>query len=248
LKEKLNQLIHLQDCDSRIQEILERKNNGPLKIERLEKDLTTRKQEFEEDQNQLNSLKKQRKDKEEEVQILETRMKKSQSKLTDIKNNKEYQAALKEIENLKKQQSQVDDETLILMEKIEELEIKCSNNEQAKKELQTKFEKTKQELLKELDLLDKEYNELKEEKSSFCNLIEKDLLNRYSYLRDRMGGRAVGPVINGICQACHMGIPPQRFNELRRGNTLLFCPNCRRIIYWAEDEYYKENRVGSELK
>jgi predicted nucleic acid-binding Zn-ribbon protein len=57
-----------------------------------------------------------------------------------------------------------------------------------------------------------------------------------------MGGRAVGPVKNGICQACNMNIPPQRFNELIKGNSLLFCPNCRRIIYWAEDEYYKENR------
>ena len=248
MKEKLNQLIHLQDCDSRIQEILERKNKGPLQIERLEKDLTSRKQEFDEDQTQLNSLKKERKDKEEEVQDIDLSLKKSQSKLTDIKNNKGYQAALKEIENLKKQQNRIEDDILILMENIEEMETKCSHNEQAKKELQTKFEQTKEGLLQELELLDQEYNKIKEEKSSFSNLIEKDLLNRYSYLRDRMGGRAVGPVINGICQACHMGIPPQKFNELRRGNTLLFCPNCRRIIYWAEDEYYKENHVGSELK
>lgn len=248
MKEKLNQLIHLQDCDSRIQEILERKSKGPLKIDQLEKDLTTRIQEFDEDQDKLNLLKKQRKDKEEEVQNIDLGLKKSHSKLADIKNNKEYQAALKEIENLQKQQTMIEDEILILMENIEEMETKCSQNEQTKNGLQTEFERTKQELLQELDLLDQEYNKINEEKSNFCNSIEKDLLNRYSYLRDRMGGRAVGPVKNGICQACNMGIPPQRFNELRRGNTLLFCPNCQRIIYWAEDEYYKENRVGSELK
>ncbi len=248
MKDKLNQLIHLQDCDSRIQEILDKKNKGPLKIEQLEKDLSIRQQEFDEDQNQLNLLKKQRKEKEEEVQDIDLRLKKSHSKLIDIKNNKEYQAALKEIDNLKQQQSRIEDEILILMEQIEEMETKCSQNAQAKQELQTKFEQTKEEILKELELLDREYNEIKEKKSNFSNSIEKDLLNRYSYLRDRMGGRAVGPVINGICQACHMGIPPQRFNELRRGNSLLFCPNCHRIIYWAEDEYYKENQVRSELK
>ena len=241
MKEKLNQLVHLQDCDSRLQEILKRKNKGPLKIEQLEKDLLIRKQEFEEDQDQLNLLKKQRKDKEEEVQDIDLNLKKSQSKLTDIKNNKEYQAALKEIDNLKRQQMAIEDEILILMEQIEEMETKCSLNEQTKKELQTKYEQTKEEILKDIELLDREYNEINKEKSSFCNSIEKDLLNRYSYLKDRMGGIAIGPVINGICQACHMGIPPQRFNELRRGNTLLFCPNCQRIIYWAEDEYYKEN-------
>ena len=241
MKEKLNQLIHLQDCDSRIQEILKRKNKFPLKIEQLEKDLSTRKLEFDEDQNQLNLLKKERKDKEEEVKNIDLSLKKSQSKLTDIKNNKEYQAALKEIDNLKRHQSMIEDEILILMEQVEEMETKCSLNEQTKKELQTKYEQTKKEITREIELLDREYNEINKEKSSFSNSIEKDLLNRYSYLKDRMGGRAIGPVINGICQACHMGIPPQRFNELRRGNALLFCPNCQRIIYWAEDEYYKEN-------
>ena len=173
MKEKLNQLIHLQDCDSRIQEILEKKRKGPLKIEQIEKDLTTRKQEFDEDQNQLNLLKKQRKDKEEEVQNIDLSLKKSQSKLTDIKNNKEYQAALKEIDNLKRQLASVEDEILVLMVQIEDMETKCSQNEQRKKELEAKFEQTKQELLQELALLDREYNKINEEKSSFCNSIAR---------------------------------------------------------------------------
>jgi len=89
LKEQLNQLVHLQDCDSRIQEILEKKNKGPLNIEQLEKDLTMRKLAFDEDKTQLEQLRKQRKGKEEEVQNLDARLKKSRSKLADIKNNKE---------------------------------------------------------------------------------------------------------------------------------------------------------------
>ena len=46
-------------------------------------------------------------------------------------------------------------------------------------------------------------------------------------------------VVGGVCQTCHMGIPPQRFNELRRGDALMSCSNCKRIIYWADDAHYQ---------
>lgn len=247
MKEKLNQLIHLQLCDSEIQEILEKKNRGPLKIEQLEKELNAQKQAFDEDQNQLDLLRKQRKEKEEQAQEMDLPLRKSQSRLADIKNNKEYQAALKEIDDRTRQKAKIEDEILVLMEKMDELEGKCSENEKTKKVLQAEFEQAKKEIMQELDFLEKEYKEIKEEKSGFSNSIEKELLNRYAFLRDRKGGKAVSPVIDGICRACNMGIPPQKFNELIKGNTLLFCPNCQRIIYWAEDDYYKET-LGSELK
>jgi predicted nucleic acid-binding Zn-ribbon protein len=37
-----------------------------------------------------------------------------------------------------------------------------------------------------------------------------------------------------------MGIPPQAFNELIRGDKLLTCTNCSRIIYWGDDERFSE--------
>jgi uncharacterized protein len=48
----------------------------------------------------------------------------------------------------------------------------------------------------------------------------------------------VGSVIGGVCQLCHINLPPQAFNEIKRGNSLMSCPNCHRIVYWGEDEYY----------
>jgi predicted nucleic acid-binding Zn-ribbon protein len=37
-----------------------------------------------------------------------------------------------------------------------------------------------------------------------------------------------------------MAIPPQRFNELIRGEKLMDCPSCRRIIYWGDDGRLKK--------
>jgi predicted nucleic acid-binding Zn-ribbon protein len=41
----------------------------------------------------------------------------------------------------------------------------------------------------------------------------------------------------GICQGCHMRIPPQMGNQIRSNiqqNTgvIFHCPHCGRILYW----------------
>ena len=41
LKDNMWQLIQLQDCDNRIREIIDKKNEGPLRIQRLEDELNT---------------------------------------------------------------------------------------------------------------------------------------------------------------------------------------------------------------
>ena len=93
--------------------------------------------------------------------------------------------------------------------------------------------------MKEIAALDEELNVLEKKRTEFSKTIDQDLLGKYLYLRERKEGQAISPVIDGVCQICHMGIPPQKFNELIKGHALLACPNCHRIIYWGEDEHYQ---------
>jgi hypothetical protein len=105
--------------------------------------------------------------------------------------------------------------------------------------LKKNFEIERDEILKELKVLDAVLESLENERSEFCKAIDEGLLKKYDILRQNKEGLSISPVFNGICQACHMGIPPQKFNELIRGDTLMTCPCCSRIIYWGEDERFK---------
>jgi predicted nucleic acid-binding Zn-ribbon protein len=60
-------------------------------------------------------------------------------------------------------------------------------------------------------------------------------LKRYDILRDKRNGSAVVQTINGVCQGCFMTVPPQQFNEIRKGDKLNFCPTCQRILYFEEE-------------
>jgi uncharacterized protein len=103
-------------------------------------------------------------------------------------------------------------------------------------ELREKYQKDRDIIEKEIEGLNKELAKLEAERDRVCQLTEQDLLKKYLFLKDRKGGLAVCAVFSGVCQACHIGIPPQKFNELIKGSSLLTCPNCLRIIYWGEDK------------
>ena len=102
MKEKISVLIQLQDCDNRIREIVNKKNEGPLRIKKLEDELNFIESKFQEENDKLEFLKKDRRNIEQEIQDLEGKVEKSNIKLSSIKSNKEYKAALKEIEDIKK--------------------------------------------------------------------------------------------------------------------------------------------------
>ena len=240
MKDKMNDLIFLQDCDNRIQEIINKKNEGPLRIKKLENELNSAEVKFQEEHNRLELFKKDKRGIEQEIQDFVDKMEKSTIKLSNIKSNKEYRAALKEIEDFKKNKFQTEDKAIQLMEEIDDLEKKCRENKKKQAELITKFEKGRDVISKELDGLDRELKSFEKKRGDFAQTIDQELLKRYLFLKDHKGGWAISPAVGGVCQACHMGMPPQRFNESIKGQSLLTCPNCDRIIYWGEDEHYQK--------
>ena len=164
----------------------------------------------------------------------------SNTKLAHIKSNKEYKAALKEIEELKRGKNLTEDKALQIMEEIEELEKKCLENKDHQREFKKKFEKDRDRILEEINELERELDGLKKKRGEFVQTIDQELLKKYLFLKERKGGQSISPVVGGVCQTCHMGIPPQKFNELIKGHSLLTCPNCDRIIYWGEDKHYQK--------
>lgn len=238
--EKMKLLIGLQNCDTHIRNIRLRKEEGPIKIRSLEDDLNAMKSDLEAESDQLEANGLERRRTQQDIEVVDSRIEKSNVKLANIKSNKEYQAALKEIDDLEGEKSLLEDKLLEIMEEVDTLEVKYAAGRVKGKELEEKFEKDRIAVLKQMEALDNDLEGLEKERALFCQAIDEDLLKRYNFLKERKGGLAVSPVIKGVCQTCHLGIPPQKFNELIRCQELLKCPNCNRIIYWGEDERFSQ--------
>jgi predicted nucleic acid-binding Zn-ribbon protein len=240
LQEKMRFLIGLQDCDLRISHIRKRITEAPLRIQSLEEGLNRLETRLEEESKQFEEAKHERREVEKEIEVMDSRVEKSQVKLSNIKSNKEYKAALKEIDDLKREKSVLEDRAIELMEALEQLERGSSTGKAELEETRRSVEVNREEILRELKRMEGELVDLEKERVKFCQSLDRDLLERYDFLRERKGGLAISSVINAVCQACHMGIPPQKFNELIRGDALLDCPHCNRIIYWGDNEGFQK--------
>ena len=236
MKDKISLLTQLQDCDNRIQTMMTRKTEAPLKIQGLEDQLNSIETKLQEDNDRFETLKKDRRNVEQEVQDLENKIEKSNEKLSLIKSNKEYTAALKEIEDVKNAISLTEDKVIQCMEEIEEVEKICLANNDQQEGIKRNVDKVKKEVEAELEALEKELKALETERNQFTQDIDQDLLKRYLFLKERKGGQAISPVIGGVCRACHIGLPPQKFNELQKKDALLTCPNCHRMIYFEDEK------------
>ena len=239
MKETMKLLIALQGCDSRIRRIQIKKEEGPGRIQTLKESLDEALREVDEDVKQMESVKKERRQTEQDIDDFENRIVKSTIKLNSIKSNKEYQAALKEIEDLKKAKSKLEDKVLAHMETMDALETKCQETRSRGENLRVQFEKDEKEIRVTMKALDRDLESLQHERSDFIQSIDPEILRRYDSLITHRQGIAISPVVKGVCMGCHMGIPPQKFNELIRGDALMNCPHCTRMIYWGEDEKYQ---------
>jgi predicted nucleic acid-binding Zn-ribbon protein len=238
LQEKMKRLIEIQACDIRIDELRRRIEESPSRTQALEESLKRTEAATEAGLTQVEEAKKERRTVERQIEERESQIQKSNVKLSNIKSNKEYQAALKEIESLRHEKSELEDKAIELMERIEMLERQRSEDSKRLQSLRETTTSEKDRILTETKAMIEEVNRLENDRQMLCGLIETDLMKRYDFLRERKGGLGISPVVKGICQTCHIGIPPQQFNLLLRGQELMSCPNCNRIMYWGENKAY----------
>jgi len=175
---------------------------------------------------------------EQEIGELEQKMKRSKGRSNEVKNNKEYQAILKEIEEVQKEIAEKEDLVLELMETIEHLsgELKALSNEVEKRK--GKMEEDRQLLQREVDQLRDRLDVIEQWQEKVRSNMDPEIWKRSEVLLQKQGGIAVAPVECGICQVCHLNIPPQRFIELQRDESIMQCPHCHRFIFWPGHEAY----------
>jgi predicted nucleic acid-binding Zn-ribbon protein len=236
LDEKLTLLLRVQSIDIRLDEIKRERESAPKQLERLREELDLLKKAAEQDLSTLEELKKERRNVEKELDEVETKYKKSKLKLDGVKSNKEYQAVLKELEDIKELTNEKEEQVIKWMEEIEIQEKECAINNTRLDESQRGYVDKERQFEEKMKEFDKEVQTLNEERANVAQELDGDLLGGYNQLREHLKGRVVVPVINAVCQGCHLGIPPQQYNTLMRGDPNQICLNCTRIIYWEDRE------------
>jgi len=231
LREQIAILVRLQAIDSEIRKIEKRlgKVDGEmaildLELEEFESAIKSNVSICEEYQKKYRSL-------ESDANMNLPKIAKSKEKLASVKTNKEYQALLKEIDDLKNANSKLEDQMLEILEQSENAEGQLSEKKHA-------FESAKIRVAGEKAGISKAAEEdrarlagLQADFQTVLDTVNPDILKAFRSVRSRIGNLAIAKVEDAVCAGCHMNIPPQMYNDLQRFESLMYCPQCQRIIY-----------------
>jgi len=230
---QLQYLINLQKFDLRIFQIQDQLRKAPDLLKSAESPLQDILGRLQVLKNTSESLVKQRRSSERELSTQEEQLQKIRNRLSELKTNKEYQAHLFEIELARKKKDSIEENVLDMMERVEQNEQAVKELEEQAKEAQNVFDAEKSRLENYFANLANELADLERQQATLAELVDKPLLTRYNRLKIMRKGFAVAQLREGACGGCQLQLPPQLVAEVKRGDELMDCSYCHRILYMA---------------
>jgi predicted nucleic acid-binding Zn-ribbon protein len=228
----LSSLVRLQDLDNRKAELTNEVSALPKHIAEIERKLESHQRKLEADRAALSANQKERKKAEVDIQAQEQKISKLKGQMLEAKTNEVYRAFQSEIEFCENEIHRFEDRILELMSESEPLErnVKAAEVALAEEKKQVEAEKS---VARERTAVDqKALDALLAERKALVAGISPNAYRNYERIRKNRRGVAVAEAIDGRCSACHMAMRLQFFQDLRKGDQLMVCESCARILYY----------------
>lgn len=236
VQKDLQMLLTLQNVDYDLLELERSKDYLPDMIRTLEQQTTEAQENLKSLEKELLEQNLEQKRLELETATARDELSRYQKQMRDIKTNKEYDALMKEIDKRKGTIAADEDLLLTVMGTLEELTEKI---EEAKKR-QAEVKKTNEEQLvnlkQQLSSIGQKIKMKEDERKNITVRIDRSTFSVYERVRKGKGGHAVVAVRKRACAGCYKSLPPQRVAEIRRGDTLITCDNCGRLLIWTGED------------
>jgi len=233
---ELSQLIELQELDLEIQRISDRLSRIPEEHDKIESDFKQHAAEFLDLKSKHEQTLEDRKQLEADLATTQQDHEKFELDKTRVRNEKEYTAVLREIDSTRKHVSSLETDILKRMEEIEaldtELAIRAPDVERLRAEVDLSLSALDQEGAEAQRLL----VEFGERRKNLAGQMHKHLFSTYERLSRLGRGQALAEVrTNGICAACRVRVRPKIFSDVRKGDQLIICENCGRMLYYRTE-------------
>jgi len=232
----LKLVIRLQDIDHRLADLAKEIASLPVHIAVIEKKLVSHERKLEADRAALAANQKERKKCEGDIQVQEQKISKLKDQMVGAKTNDQYRAFQHEIEFCQKEIRKAEDRILELMGESEPLDKNVKAAEAALKAEKAQVGAEKAQARERTAVDQKAQGELQTERGSIASSITPATYKNYERVRKGRKGIAIAEVVDGRCTACYIVLRPQHLQDLKRGESILSCESCQRMLYYNPPE------------
>ena len=247
MKAELQKLIALQNLDTTIRKLEKDQKATPERRAEIEREFDQRAFEIRALENRRDEAKHTRARLENEVVEQRGRAERAERNLMSSKKPDEYTAAIREADAARKQISALETQILEQLEQLEQAEAALNERAAEIASLNSDREAKLKAFDDETGTIGDRLATARKEREEVFAALPKPISALYSRIGARIrDGVAVAEARNRSCSACFMSLRPQMMAEIRRGDEIITCDNCGRILYVAPPEPAKADAATTQ--
>jgi predicted nucleic acid-binding Zn-ribbon protein len=249
VKAELQQLVALQNLDTSIRKLQADLESIPQRRAEIESEFDQRAFEIRALENRRDEARHARTRLETEVGEQRLRVERADRNLMSSTKQDEYTAAIREADAARKQIATLETQILEQMETLESAEAALTERAEEVASLNSDREARLQSFDEETRLQADKLATNRAERERLVAALPKAMGAQYVRIVARIrDGVAVAEARNGACMACFMALRPQAMAQVRRGEEIITCDNCNRILYYVPKDSAPASQASAQPK
>ncbi|MCH9627695.1 MAG: hypothetical protein S4CHLAM2_13370 [Chlamydiales bacterium] len=236
MHESFQTILSIQELDInmiRLMRVKKERQKELTKINQLKSDIQ---KQVEDKEAEITDVKKQIRMGETQIKEIQDKVAKFESQQAAVKKMDEFNALTQEMTAAGRERNATEHKLSDLMDKLaaeEDLLVTLRENLQSTEENGNLIEK---EIHESINKVNEEGRAILEKREGMKEGVSQELFEIYERLLKNKRDRVVVPIENRTCSGCHILLTPQHENLVRKGDRLVFCEHCSRILFWQEGE------------
>lgn len=248
MEETFDRLKKLQQNLVEKYAIEDRQRDEPQRVNQFTELLESTQKKYIEKNNEYEEAKKNKFQIREELDAAVKSRENGEAGMDNITSHREYEALKIQIDAAKEKEKDFR-ELLKKHEKIEsELKEEVDSLKNEIDEYKATVEENKKEADKNLEKYKKDLDKLQKDADKIITGLDPEIVFKFERII-RRNSEGIVAVKNKVCTGCHMILPAQFVNEVRKDDKINFCPYCSRILFYEEsseeDDTYNIIESGS---
>lgn len=240
MSQDLEFLIALHQTDLKLNEQRAKTQHFAKQRASIEAEYQAFAQAFNDATANLENARKHCRELEAELAETNTHHEKYKEDLQKVRNQKEYETALREIDLTKKNATLLETKVLEAMEEIKKYEAEVASYspdiEKRRAEADTALKANR----REEEAYEAGVASIRSQRGELEVKVSKAWLNSYNRIAKQKSGQVLAEVINGACSSCRMRLRPHVYSMIRQNQGIHNCDNCGRILYYRAEEKPEE--------
>ncbi len=236
MDESFQTILSIQELDInmiRLMRVKKERQKELTKIHQLKEDIQT---QVTDKESEITNVKKEIRMGETQIKEIQEKVAKFEAQQVAVKKMDEFNALTQEMTAAGRERSAVEHRLSDLMDKLaaeEDFLVTLKENLQSTEENSELIEK---EIHESIAKINEEGRSILEKREGMKGGVPEELFQIYERLLKNKRDRVVVPIENRTCSGCHILLTPQHENLVRKGDRLVFCEHCSRVLFWQEAE------------